>query len=341
MTDTFPVLDLRDASGSDADRAEFLLRLRTAVHEIGFFQLVGHGIDDAPDMLDLASRFFALPEADRLALNILDSPLFRGYSELGREHTRGVPDQRQQLDIGPEQPARPAAPGDPAYQCLIGPNRWPEAMPELRPAIESWITRLTELSHRLLRLLIESLDAPAGFLDDVVDPNPQIHLKLLHYPGPAQASENGDAGQGTGVHNDLGLLTLLVQDDNGGLQVAVDNDTFADVPVIPGAFVVNLGELLEVATRGYVRATAHRVVRPAPGVDRYSIPFFYNPRLDATMRPLPSPYVEGAGGVIDVAGNPLFALYGDNVMKGLIRSFPDIVARHHPNLAALAGSRSS
>ncbi|MBL1090588.1 isopenicillin N synthase family oxygenase [Streptomyces sp. 9-7] len=335
------MLDLRDATGSQETRATFLNRLRQAIHEIGFFQLVGHGIEDAEDMLELSRRFFALPEADRLALNILDSPLFRGYSELGREHTKGIPDQRQQLDIGPEQPTRTPAPGEPAYRCLIGPNEWPEAMPELRPAIESWITRLTALSHQLLRLMLESLDAPADFLDDVVDPDPQIHLKLLHYPGPTRTSEHAGSGQGTGIHNDLGLLTLLVQDGHGGLQVAVEDDQFADVPVIPGAFVVNLGELLEVATRGYVRATLHRVVRPAPGVDRYSIPFFYNPRLDATMQPLPSPYVEGADGVIDVAGNPLFALYGDNVMKGLIRSFPDIVARHHPHLAAVAGSRSS
>ena len=341
MTDTFPVLDLRDATGPAETRAEFLDRLRRAIHEVGFFQLVGHGIEDSEDMLELSRRFFELPEADRLALNILDSPLFRGYSELGREHTKGIPDQRQQLDIGPEQPARTAEPGDPAYQCLIGPNEWPAAMPELRPAIESWIDRLTALSHRLLRLMLESLDAPAGFLDDVVAPNPQIHLKLLHYPGPGRAAEHADAGQGTGIHNDLGLLTLLVQDGNGGLQVAVEDDRFADVPVIPGAFVVNLGELLEVATRGYVRATLHRVVRPAPGVNRYSIPFFFNPRLDATMQPLPSPYVENADGATDAADNPLFALYGENVMKGLIRSFPDIVARHHPTLAAVAGARSS
>lgn len=340
MSDTFPVLDLRDAAGSAETRATFLRRLREAVHEVGFFQLVGHGVEDAESMLDLARRFFALPEEDRLALNIVDSPLFRGYSELGREHTRGIPDQRQQLDIGPEQTPTPPAPGDPAYRCLIGRNQWPESMPELRPAVGSWIARLTELSHRLLRLLLESLDAPAGFLDDVVGPDPQIHLKLLHYPGPTRTDENGGSDQGTGVHNDLGLLTLLVQDGTGGLQVAVEDNRFAEVPVIPGAFVVNLGELLEVATRGYLRATVHRVVRPAPGVDRYSIPFFFNPRLDATMQPLPSPYVESAGGVIDVADNPLFALYGDNVMKGLIRSFPETVARHHPALATTAGAGS-
>ncbi len=105
--------------------------------------------------------------------------------------------------------------------------------------------------------------------------------------------------------------------------------------------MVNLGELLEVATRGYLRATSHRVVRPAPGVDRYSIPFFYNPRLDATMQSLPSPYVAGADGVSDKAGNPLFALYGENVMKGLIRSFPEIVARHHPTLAGHSAATKS
>ncbi|BCJ55987.1 hypothetical protein Asp14428_74620 [Actinoplanes sp. NBRC 14428] len=183
--------------------------------------------------------------------------------------------------------------------------------------------------------------APAGFLDDVVEPDPQIHLKLLHYPGPPLTGEDTGSDQGTGIHNDLGLLTLLVRDDNGGLQVAVRDGHFVEVPVLPGAFVVNLGELLEVATRGYVRATLHRVVRPAPGVDRYSIPFFYNPRLDATMQPLPSPYVEAADGVIDVADNPLFALYGENVMKGMIRSFPEIVARHHPHLTPVTSSTSS
>lgn len=338
MTDHFPVLDLRAVAGSPESRASFLSRLREAAHGVGFFQLVGHGIEDSEAMLELTRRFFALPEADRLALNILDSPLFRGYSELGREHTRGIPDHRRQLDIGPEQPVWQPVPGGPAYQCLIGPNRWPAAMPELRPAIESWIARLTELSHHLLRLLLESLDAPAGFLDDVVDPDPQIHLKLLHYPGRPMTGEDTGSDQGTGIHNDLGLLTLLVQDGNGGLQVAVEDGQFAEVPVVPGAFVVNLGELLEVATRGYLRATLHRVVRPAPGVDRYSIPFFYNPRLDATMRPLPSPYVAGAAGASDHPDNPLFALYGDNVMKGLVRSFPDIVARHHPTLAGATAS---
>ncbi|MFC0599008.1 isopenicillin N synthase family dioxygenase [Streptomyces palmae] len=329
---TFPVIDLRDAARGPEARAAFLDRLRRAAHDIGFFQLVGHGVTGAADLLDLSRRFFALPEEERRELDILDSPHFRGYSALGRERTRGVPDQRQQLDIGPERPVRPPAPGEPSYRWLAGPNQWPTGLPELRPAVIDWMDRLTEVSHRLLRLLLESLETPADFLDTVVAPDPQVHFKLLHYPGPAEAADVDPADQGAGVHKDLGLLTLLVQDEVGGLQVAVEDDHFVDVPVVPGAFVVNLGELLEVATRGYLRATVHRVTRPAPGVDRYSMPFFYSPRLEASMRPLPSRYVSGAGGVVHDPDNPLFACYGDNVMKGLTRGFPELIARHHPGL---------
>ncbi|MEU2788073.1 2-oxoglutarate and iron-dependent oxygenase domain-containing protein [Streptomyces sp. NPDC007100] len=336
MSETFPVIDIRDAERGPGARAAFLDRLRLAVHDIGFFQLVGHGVTGAAELMELSRRFFALPDEERRALDILNSPHFRGYSELGRERTRGVPDQRQQLDIGPERPGGRPGPGEPAYRWLAGPNQWPAGLPDLRPAVLDWMDQLTGLSHRLLRLILESLETPADFLDTVVDPDPQVHFKLLHYPGPADAAGVDPADQGAGIHKDLGLLTLLVQDSVGGLQVAVDGEHFEDVPVVPDAFVVNLGELLEVATRGYLRATVHRVVRPAPGVDRYSMPFFYSPRLEGSMRPLPTRYVSEAGGVVADPDNPLFACYGDNVMKGLTRGFPELIARHHPGLLAAA-----
>ncbi|MER0240444.1 2-oxoglutarate and iron-dependent oxygenase domain-containing protein [Streptomyces sp. HSW2009] len=338
MSDMPPVIDLRAAERGPEARAEFLDRLRRAAHEIGFFQLVGHGVVGAAELLDLSRQFFALPDRERHELDILNSPHFRGYSRLGREHTRGEPDQRQQLDIGPERPgARPAA-GEPTYRWLIGPNQWPASLPELRQAVLAWMDQLADLSHRLLRLILESLETPADFLDTVVAPDPQVHFKLLHYPGPAaEVVDTISPGQGAGIHKDLGLLTLLVQDSVGGLQVAFEDDNFVDVPVVADAFVVNLGELLEVATRGYLKATIHRVVRPAPGVDRYSMPFFYSPRLEGEMRPLPSRYVSEADGVVVDPGNPLFACYGDNVMKGLTRGFPDLIARHHPDLLNTTG----
>ncbi|MFB6840741.1 isopenicillin N synthase family dioxygenase [Streptomyces sp. NPDC056361] len=335
MSELFPVIDLRDAERGPRARAEFLDRLRSAVHDIGFFQLVGHGVTGGDDLLEQARRFFALPEPERAALSILNSPHFRGYSEIGRELTQGIPDQRRQLDIGPEHASTAPGPDEPSYRWLAGPNQWPAAMPGLADAVHRWTGELTGVAHRLLGLILESLEVPADFLDDVVAPDPHVHFKLLHYPGPEHGAADGE-DQGVGVHKDYGILTLLLQDDKGGLQVAVEDGVFADVPVVPGAFVVNLGELLEVATRGYLRATTHRVVRPAPGVDRYSAPFFYNPRLDGSMQPLPGPYVESAAGVVPDPANPLFAGYGENVMKGMIRAFPQVIERHHPELLPTA-----
>ncbi|ANP53055.1 isopenicillin N synthase-like dioxygenase [Streptomyces griseochromogenes] len=330
MSITFPVLDLRDADRGPAARAAFLKELRAAVHDIGFFQLVGHGVEGADEILDLARSFFSLPDSELDELSILKSPHFRGYSEVGRELTKGAPDRRSQLDVGPEREATVPGPDDPPYLWLAGPNMWPASMPELKPAINRWMSELTDVSHRLLRLILAALDAPEDFLDPVVKADPQVHFKLLHYPGRPDGRPQDD--QGIGTHKDYGLLTLLLQDAFGGLQVSVDEGEFLDVPPVPGAFVVNLGELLEVATRGYLRATTHRVVSPPPGVRRYSAPFFYNPRLDATMLPLPTREVREAGGVVQDPDSPLSDSYGNNVMRGMLRAFPDVIAEQHPEL---------
>ena len=138
--------------------------------------------------------------------------------------------------------------------------------------------------------------------------------------------------QGVGAHKDYGFLTLLLQDRVGGLQVQREDGLFHDVPPIPGAFVVNLGELLEVATDGYLVATNHRVVSPAGATERFSVPFFYNPRLDARVEPLPFPYASAAPGRDDDPANPLFAEYGRNELKGKLRAHPLVAARHHAEL---------
>ena len=107
---------------------------------------------------------------------------------------------------------------------------------------------------------------------------------------------------------------------------------------MPGAFVVNLGELLEVATDGYLTATNHRVVSPPGARERFSVPFFYNPRLDARVEPLPFPHARHAPGVTRDPANPLFAEYGRNELKGRLRAHPDVARRHHGDL--LAGRRA-
>lgn len=331
-----PVIDLSAASGTPAERARLHRDLRSAAHDVGFFQLTGHGVTQAGTtaLLDLTRRFFALPEADRRAVDNIDSPHFRGYTRIGDERTGGSRDWRDQLDIGAERPPHVPAPGDPAYWWLEGPNQWPPALPELRAAALGWIDRLSGVAELLLGELLTAIGAPADFYADAFADRPHLHLKMVRYPGSAPDG----ADQGVGAHKDYGFLTLLLQDGVGGLQVERSDGRFHDVPPLPGAFVVNLGELLEVATDGWLKATNHRVVSPPGARERYSVPFFYNPRLDARITPLDFPHATAAPGATRDPGNPLFAEYGYNELKGKLRAHPDVARRHHAALLAPAGA---
>ncbi|MEU1277300.1 2-oxoglutarate and iron-dependent oxygenase domain-containing protein [Streptomyces sp. NPDC005805] len=326
-----PVIDLSAADRGGRERDLLRAQLHAAAHDVGFFQLVGHGVTEAETAaLDRAMRaFFALPGADRLALDNVHSPHFRGYTRVGDERTGGSQDWRDQLDIGAERPARVPGPGEPGYWWLLGPNQWPAALPELRTAALAWIDRLSSVAGRLLRELLASIGADPGFYDAAFGEGAHPHLKLVRYPG---SSADG-SGQGVGAHKDYGFLTLLRQDTVGGLQVEREDGRFHDVPPLPGAFVVNLGELLEVATDGYLKATNHRVVSPPGARERFSVPFFYNPRLDARIEPLDFPHASLAPGVTADPANPLFAEYGRNELKGKLRAHPLVAARHHADLA--------
>ncbi|MCS0634832.1 isopenicillin N synthase family oxygenase [Streptomyces sp. LP05-1] len=328
--DSLPVIDLSRAD-DPASRAAFLEELHTAARDVGFFHLTGHGVTDAEfaRILELTRAFFALPEADRLAVSNLRSPHFRGYTRVGHELTGGRSDWRDQLDVGAERAAAGVGPDDPAYLWLEGPNQWPDALPELRTGVLAWQERLAAVAHRLLRELLTAIGAPAGFFDAAFADRPHLHTKLIRYPGSAPSG----ADQGVGAHKDYGFLTLLLQDSVGGLQVR-SGDGYLDVPPVPGAFVVNLGELLEIATEGYLSATDHRVVSPPGAVERFSVPFFYNPRLDAVVETVPGTYLDRAPGVVHDAGNPLHAEYGRNELKGWVRAHPGVARTHHPELVA-------
>ncbi|MEU6809077.1 2-oxoglutarate and iron-dependent oxygenase domain-containing protein [Streptomyces sp. NPDC046831] len=332
--DQLPIIDLAAADRGPEARALLHAQLHSAAHDVGFFQLVGHGVtpEETDALLGATHAFFRLPEADRLALDNVNSPHFRGYTRTGDERTAGARDWRDQLDIGAERPARVPGPDDPAYWWLQGPNQWPAALPGLQTAALHWIDRLSEVAGKLLHELLAAIGAPAGFYDPVFGEHAHPHLKLVRYPGSA-----GDGtDQGVGAHKDYGFLTLLLQDRIGGLQVQREDGRFHDVPPIPGAFVVNLGELLEVATNGYLLATNHRVVSPPGATERFSVPFFYNPRLDARVAPLPFAHASTAPGVTNDPDNPLYAEYGYNELKGKLRAHPLVARRHHAGLLSPA-----
>ncbi|WP_127820232.1 isopenicillin N synthase family dioxygenase [Microbacterium sp. CPCC 204701] len=360
MTDlTLPILDLSRLDAGAEAAARFRDDLRAATHDVGFFYLTGTGVTpELESRLHRAARdFFALPEADKLAIENVKSPHFRGYTRIGGERTQGKVDWREQIDIGPEREAvtDPAAPD---FARLIGPNLWPEAQPELREVVSEWHDHLSGVARKLLRAWALSLGAPESYFDEHFG-EPSTLIKIVRYPGkadpappspgplhgsPARSAEPPVAWvQGVGAHKDSGVLTLLwVEPGKGGLQVERDRE-WVDAPPVPGAFVVNIGELLEYATQGYLIATNHRVISPRHPDDRISVPFFFNPALDKRLPliDLPPEFAEQAKGLTQDPANPIHALYGENALKSRLRAHPDVAGIHHADLVAAREAASA
>jgi isopenicillin N synthase-like dioxygenase len=316
---TLPEVDLGHPAGQLREQ------LREVTHEVGFFYLTGHQVPDGliDRVLAVARRLFALPQADKDAVAMVRSPHFRGYTRLGGELTRGEVDWREQIDIGPEREPI-GGPGQPDYLWLQGPNQWPAGLPDLPGIVAEWDAALAEVARTLLRHWAAALGSPADVFDAAFAEAPATLIKIVHYPATAASS------QGVGPHRDSGVLTLLLAEPGSqGLQVRAGRDgDWIDVPARDGAFIVNIGELLELATGGYLTATEHRV-NLGHAADRISVPYFFNPRLNARIPTLRLP-AELAGRANERAdpSDPIFSVYGRNAWKSRLRAHPDVAAAH-------------
>ena len=345
-TQGLPILDLRDfTSGTPAERTAFVDRLRDTAYTLGFLYLKGYGASQAQiDAVLQASRdFFALSPEQKQAIHMANSPHFRGYTAAGDEFTRGERDWREQLDIGAERTPLQQDPSSPAWTRLQGPNQWPDSLPHISPALLDWQNTLTRAGQQLLRALALALGQPEDTFESAFSGTPVQHLKIIHYPGRAE----GESRQGCGPHKDSGCLTLLLQDTQAGLQVLErdGSDTpegsgrWIDGPPIPGTLVINIGEVLEILSNGFLRANIHQVVSPPQNVDRLSVAFFLSPRLDAELPELVlSPELAAkARGVDRDPNNPLIAHTGRNLLKGRLRSHPEVAQRFYADVLEAQG----
>ena len=324
-----PTLDLSLLEGTAAQRQGLLDDLRHAARDVGFFYLTGHGIDSAllQQVQDHARQFFALPDSEKAAVGMINSPHFRGYNRAASEITRGKPDLREQFDLGAERQALPLGENSPYWARLQGPNQWPQALPALKPLLLDWQQAMTTMSLRLLQAFAQALALPQEAFDQLYGDKPNEHIKLMRYPGQAP----DDSHQGVGAHKDSGFLSFLLQDKQAGLQVEIEEGRWIDVLPRANTLVVNIGELLELATNGYLRATVHRVQSPAQGSERLSIAFFLGAQLDAVvpLYPLPAALLREARGPASDPANPLFRDVGWNYLKGRLRSHPDVAQRYY------------
>jgi isopenicillin N synthase-like dioxygenase len=310
------------------DTADERARLAEVSRTVGFFYLADHRVPDdlQQRMVDVARRFFALPQADKDAIAMVNSPHFRGYNRLGGELTNGRVDRREQIDIAPDRDPIPGAVGP---MRLQGRNQWPAALPELRTVVGEYQAQLERVSRTLLGRWAQALGASEDFFDDAFA-LPATLMKLVRYPA-RPADEQGFTDQGVGAHKDSGVLTvLLAQQDSSGLQVERTDGVWIEAPPQPATFIVNIGEVLEIATDGRLVATRHRVVTPPGAPERLSIPYFYAPSLDAVMPRIPA-QDGGPSRITDDPDNPLFDTYGQNTWKSRTRAHPDVVARWYPD----------
>ncbi len=340
--DAVPVVSL------DGDPGALATGLVDICHEVGFFVVTDHGVDPAlvDEVFGFMAAFFALDDADKARIDKRRSPHFRGWEAVGSEYTNNRVDVREQIDVWSEWPAAPAG-ALPPQRRLLGPNQWlpDEVLPGMRPLVLAWMERLGDLADRLLAHLATGLGLDAGHFTRLFGDRPMSLVKLIHYP------PTPPGGAGVNAHHDTGFLTILAPGPVAGLEVENPDGDWIAVPPVPGGFVVNLGEMLQAMTGNYLVATPHRVIAAD---ERLSAGYFHGPSLDTRLDPLPldpsfaaavaaSPRHAGAGymasaeetraGIGDMASAHRATTYGEQLWNYFRRSYPDNVARHHPDVA--------
>jgi isopenicillin N synthase-like dioxygenase len=290
MPRTLPILDLSSwREGDRASLSRIAAEVGAACRDVGFFYVVNHGVgqDLIAAAFDRSRCFFALPLGEKQALAIERIGGNRGYSGMLHEALdpgRG-PDMKEAFNVGLE-----LAPDDPdllSGQPFRSLNAWPD-LPRFRETLLAYYDACAELGARLHRAFATDLGLKPDFFDEEFD-RPMATLRLLHYPPSSQRS---DPRTGAGAHTDYGNLTLLSTDDVGGLEVRARNGEWIEAPVIPGAFIVNIGDCLMRWTNDIYVSTPHRVVNRSAR-ERYSIAFFCDPNPDAIVETISSCAREG------------------------------------------------
>jgi isopenicillin N synthase-like dioxygenase len=284
-----PVIDLGlSFSPSLDDRRTVAREIHYACRSTGFFYVAHHGIPGSlvDDMFAGARRFFDRPMAEKEQVHISTSPARRGFEGPGLQalDPESPPDLKEGFligsDRGPDHPLVRA--GTPRH----GMNNWlADESDGLRHAGEAYFTAAMALGRHLMRLIALSLDLPEtsfeGYFRD-----PDASLRMLHYPPHPPGARFNQLG--CGAHTDWGAITILAQDDCGGLEVQAANGEWIMAMPIDGTFVVNIGDLLARWTNDLYRSTAHRVLNNRSGRDRYSAALFFDPDYFARIECLPS-----------------------------------------------------
>ncbi|KAI0024069.1 putative gibberellin 20 oxidase [Xylariomycetidae sp. FL0641] len=271
--------------GDHVEIPQIARELDAACRHSGFFQVVGHATsaDMRSRLFDGMSQFFALPLATKSKLSrSLSENGARGYEASGTQTLEdGYRDMKEGFMIGPELPLG---------RFLQGPNLWPDedVCPGLRDTLEEYFAATRELSLKLFRLLALGLGLEEKYFDAFVDSRDSASMCRIH-KYPRTTPDTANTSRGVGAHTDFGAMSLLLQDDIGGLEVFHRaSSTWQPVPYVKDAYIVNIGDMMEQWTNGRYMSTLHRVISPASDRDRYSVVFFNEGLLDQVIECIPT-----------------------------------------------------
>jgi isopenicillin N synthase-like dioxygenase len=289
-TTAFPVIDVGAALRGEPGGLEAAAHaVRLASERVGFFYVAGHGVPDdvIADAFRASREFHAMPVEVKRTLAINENNIgYLGVNEsiqaASTVHKATRPNYNESFfishDRGPEHPD--VAAGVP----LRGRNQWPDGHAAMRAAMVRYFKTMEDLGERILPILARALDLPADYFASAFRDEAHINLRFLHYP-PQEIDDDEQFGQGP--HTDNSFVTFLAREDVPGLAVRLPSGEWLAPPVIPGTFLVNLGNVMKRWSNDRFLSTPHGVLNDS-GRDRYSIAFFYSPNPDTVITSVPT-----------------------------------------------------
>ncbi len=314
------LLNEKDAGSEPSMKAA--RAIGAACRDNGFFYIANHGVDERlqKKLEQLSHAFFALDESEKMKISMTKGGrAWRGYFPVGGELTSGKPDLKEGIYFGQELDVADlrVKAGLPLHGC----NLFPQYPAGFKEVVLQFMEALTKVGHALMKGIALSLDLKPSYFYDRCTADPLILFRIFHYPAQPISQQQW----GVGEHTDYGVLTILKQDDIGGLQVK-SKGSWVDAPPVPGTFICNIGDMLDRMTGGLYRSTPHRVLNTS-GKSRYSHPCFFDPNFEAKVQ-----RIEGIETTPDDRAHrwdnesvhDFEGTYGDYLLRKVGKVFPEL-----------------
>jgi isopenicillin N synthase-like dioxygenase len=326
MSQEVPVIDLGRSTNPGTELVD-------AFRTIGFAYVQGHGVP-CPLQVELervAQEFFSLPEHKKTAFDMKKSRrAWRGYFAVGKELTSGKADQKEGFYFGVDH--SPEHPGVQQGWPTFGLNPWPSSA--MKRIVTEYMAEMKTLAFRIMSLVAVGLRLEPRFFGSCLGNQPTELFRIFGYPRHDFAGSSEEWG--VREHTDMGFLTILKQDASGGLEAKTLGGEWVGVPPRDDAFVLNIGDMLEFASRGVLRSTPHRVRNPSQQ-ERFSYPYFFDPNWNWQLQPIDQHLLKdfspasmpGSGSVrrwdnLELHALPAGTTYGDFVWQKIRAVFPEL-----------------